>query len=87
METSYEMIYKGLSEVDFIIDDLEVNKEIDDLEQHNVLLANGTLCYSCGDLNESLIGDDRILKPAKGKPYLCGKCKGEWKNEQSNIIR
>lgn len=46
----------------------------DDREQQNELLANGTLCYSCGNLVEALVGEDKILKTPSGKPTLCKEC-------------
>lgn len=81
METKYEMIYKGKGEVDFIINDADVTRYLDDKIQENELYANGTLCYSCGELNENLIGDDKILKTAPGTLYICDKCEGEMKDE------
>lgn len=50
---------------------------VDDREQHNELLANGTLCYGCGNLIESLVGEDKILKTPSGKAELCKKCNVE----------
>lgn len=47
---------------------------IDDREQQNELLANGTLCYSCGNLVEALVGEDKILKAPSGKATLCEEC-------------
>ena len=44
------------------------------LEQERVLMAHGVLCYSCGNLVESLIGNDGILKTPAGHPTLCSKC-------------
>ncbi|MGL5190882.1 MAG: hypothetical protein ACRC7S_14670 [Cetobacterium sp.] len=74
METKYEIIYQGKGEVDFILD----NKiEDEDNEIISELLTNGTLCWKCGKLNESLIGEDRILKAPSGWIYTCEKCKGE----------
>ena len=37
--------------------------------------GSGLLCYSCGELDESLITDgSSFLKQPSGKPYLCDKC-------------
>ncbi len=41
----------------------------------NECYSNGTFCYSCGELDESLITDgSSFLKQPSGKPYLCDKC-------------
>lgn len=48
----------------------------DDRDQQNTLLANGTLCYSCGNLIDNVIGEDKILKTPSGKPTLCKECEG-----------
>lgn len=48
----------------------------DDRELQNELYGNGTLCYSCGNLNNDLVKEDKILGQAPGKIYLCKECKG-----------
>lgn len=46
----------------------------DQRNQYNELVKNGTLCYSCGEMNETLVGKDKILNAAPGKVYICSKC-------------
>lgn len=50
---------------------------IDDRNQYNELIENGTLCSKCGELNQNLIGKDLILNTPPGKPYICPKCEGK----------
>lgn len=52
---------------------------IDDRNQYNELIENGTLCSKCGELNQNLIGTDKILKTAPGTLYICSKCENEVK--------
>lgn len=61
-----------------------MNQYIKDLI--NDSYADGTLCYSCGNLNENLITNDRILNTPVGKPYICNKCLDDMKNEPSVIM-
>lgn len=49
----------------------------DQRNQYNELIENGTLCYSCGKMNENLVGEDKILNTAPGRLYICNKCKKE----------
>ena len=48
--------------------------------------SDGTLCYSCGELNEGLVfKTSRLLKQPNGKPYLCSKCKEVLADEIKSI--
>lgn len=78
MGTNYEIVYLGNGEVDFIKKSEADNDflEIDDMNQENELIENGTLCSKCGELNINLIGEDKILKTPSGRRYICGKCTG-----------
>ena len=78
METNYEIVYLGNGEIDFInrADTDEEFLDIDDMNQENQLIENGTLCSNCGDLNVNLIGEDKILKTPSGRKYICDKCTG-----------
>ena len=46
METNYEIVYLGNGEIDFInrADTDEEFLDIDDMNQENQLIENGTLC-------------------------------------------
>ncbi|MGN1358700.1 MAG: hypothetical protein ACI4WU_04970 [Bacilli bacterium] len=46
----------------------------DDELQYQQLINNGTLCCNCGELNENLVGKDRILKEPLYHRYTCPKC-------------
>lgn len=46
----------------------------DDRNQEKELYENGTLCYKCGNLIETLVGEDRILKTPSNKKTLCKEC-------------
>ena len=78
METNYEIVYLGNGEIDFInrADTDEDFLDIDDMNQENQLIENGTLCSNCGELNVNLIGEDKILKTPSGRKYICDKCTG-----------
>ncbi|MBP3930750.1 MAG: hypothetical protein J6D47_14465 [Peptostreptococcaceae bacterium] len=78
METNYEIVYLGNGEIDFInrADTDEEFLDIDDMNQENQLIENGTLCSNCGELNVNLIGEDKILKTPSGRKYICDKCTG-----------
>lgn len=78
METNYEIVYLGNGEIDFInrADTDEEFLDIDDMNQENQLIENGTLCSNCGELNVNLIGEDKILKTPSGREYICDKCTG-----------
>ena len=78
METNYEIVYLGNGEIDFInrADTDEEFLDIDDMNQENELIENGTLCSNCGELNVNLIGEDKILKTPSGRKYICDKCTG-----------
>lgn len=49
----------------------------DQRNQYDELVENGTLCYSCGEMNENLVGKDKILNTAPGELYMCLKCEKE----------
>lgn len=78
METNYEIVYLGNGEIDFInrADTDEEFLDIDDMNEENQLIENGTLCSNCGELNVNLIGEDKILKTPSGRKYICDKCTG-----------
>ena len=76
METSYEFIYAGNGEIEFINKEMDSVMSIDDKNQELELIENGTLCSKCGELNINLIGEDKILKTPSGERYICDKCIG-----------
>ena len=76
METSYEFIYAGNGEIEFINKEMDSVMSIDEKNQELELIENGTLCSKCGELNINLIGEDKILKTPSGERYICDKCIG-----------
>lgn len=48
-----------------------VDDVTDDELQYQELIDNGILCRDCEKLNETLVGEDKILNTPKGKPFRC----------------